>query len=290
MTTAEAHPEQQLGLYAQLESLLGPVIGGAIREIAAVADFEISEKAAHPFVEFIHWINTKPAFIVKWRESPVTENRDYIRFMTVTDDVRAAYAAGCYHLSRVKQIEMSVNAVLSRYDFADQIPINGVAAFGRMRQLDFEYQSFVLAYRRCLDYLAWGLSTYFKAQQNSYRRLRKTLISASPTSVASALIAAYDRHSEKFKFVIGNERGKSTRDRISHYEFVQAATINVGIDGHRLVGGGEELKLADPADRRSLAEILTTRLVDLHACVSDLLATFRTAVTELETAKACNES
>ena len=257
-------------------------MGGAIEEIAAVADFELSNEAGRPFVEFVHWVNGRPAFIARWRADPVSEKRDYPRFMTATDGARSAYAAACYHLGRLTAIETAVNAVLSRYDFTKQLPPNSVAAIGRMRQLDFEYHAFVLAYRRCLDYLAWGLSTYFKERQNSYRRFGKTLASAHPSTVAAALKVVYDRHSQKFEFVMGDERGKSLRDRISHNEFVQAATINVGASGHRFVGGGENLRLSDPTDNRSLSEILNGRAADLHTCISDFLTTFRIAATALQ--------
>jgi hypothetical protein len=258
--TATADPEKQHRLYAGLKSLLGPIMGGAIEDISAVADFELSDEAGHPFVEFVHWINTRPPFIAQWRSNPISEQRDYLRFMTVTDGARSAYAAACYHLGRLTQIEIDVNAVLSRYDFTQQLPPNSVAGIGRMRQLDFEYHAFVIAYRRCLDYLAWGLSTYFKQQQNSYKRFgERTLVSGCPGIVAATLKAVYDRHSQKFEFVMGDERGKSLRDRIGHSEFVQAATINVDALGHRFVGGGEGLRLSDPNDNRALSKILNGR-------------------------------
>lgn len=283
MKTTSATPEQQDKLYAGLQSLLGPVVGGAIKEIAAVADFELSSEASRPFVEFIKWTNTRPAFIARWRADPVAENRDYPRFMTVADGARSAYAAACYHLGRLKEIEASINNVLSRYDFTNQFTPNSFAIIGRMRQLDFEYHAFVLAYRRCLDYLAWGLSAYFNQRQNSYRKLAKTLISAHPIAVAQALKRVYDCHSKKFEFVMGDERGKSIRDRIGHSEFVQAANINVGANGHRFVGGGEKLRFADPTDERALSEILKGRTLDLHECISDFLDSFRSAVVEYET-------
>jgi hypothetical protein len=282
VSTTAADSEQQRKLYAGLKSILGPVMGGAIAEIAAVADFELSDEARRPFVEFVHWVNARPAFIARWRADPISENRDYPRFMTVTDGARSAYAAACYHLGRLTQIETAVNAVLSRYDFTKQLPPNSVAAIGRMRQLDFEYHAFVIAYKRCLDYLAWGLSTYFRERQNSYKRFgEKTLASAHPSTVAAALKVVYDRHSQKFGFVMGDERGKSLRDRIGHSEFVQAAAINVDANGHRFVGGGENLRLSNPTDNRSLSEILHGRAADLHTCISDFLTTFRIAVTAL---------
>ncbi len=282
MSTTEANSEQQRQLYVGLKRLLGPVMGSAIEEIAAVADFELSNEAGRPFVDFVHWVNAKPTFIAQWRADPITEKRDYLRFMTVTDDVRSAYAAACYHLGRLTQIESAVNAVLSRYDFTRELPTNSVAAIGRMRQLDFEYHSFVIACRRCLDYLAFGLSTYFQERQSSYKRFgEKTLVSAHPRIVAAALKEVYDRHCQKFDFVMGDERGRSLRDRIGHNEFVQAATINVDANGHRFVGGGENLRLSNPTDNRSLSEILKGRTAGLHTCISDFLTTFRTVVTEL---------
>lgn len=282
MSTTQADLEQQSQLYAGLKSLMGPVMGGAIEEIAAVADFELSNEAARPFVDFVHWVNAKPTFIAQWRADPISETRDYLRFMTVTDGVRSAYAAACYHLGRLTQIETAVNAVLSRYDFTTQLPSNSVAAIGRMRQLDFEYHSFVIACRRCLDYLAFGLSTYFKERQSSYKRFgEKTLVSAHPRTVATALKEVYDRHSQKFEFLMGDERGRSLRDRIGHIEFVQAATINVDVNGHRFVGGGENLRLSNPTDKRSLSEILNGRAAGLHTCVSDFLITFQNVVTAL---------
>lgn len=280
MNTAAADPEQQRQLYAELKSVLGPVMGNAIEEIAAVADFELSTEAARPFVDFVDWVNARPTFIAQWRADPVSEKRDYPRFMTIADGVRSAYAATCYHLGRLTQIETAINTVLSRYDLGKQLSPHSVAAIGRMRQLDFEYHSFVIAYRRCLDYLAFGLSTYFKERQSSYKRFgEKTLVSAHPSIVAAALKDVFDRHSHKFDFVMGDERGKSLRDRIGHSEFVQAATINVDANGHRFVGGGENLRFSNLTDNRSLSEILNGRATDLHACISDFLNTFRTVVT-----------
>jgi hypothetical protein len=283
MITSPIDPEIRRNHFAMLKPLIGAELAGASEEIATVAGFELSEAAAQPFVEFVRWINTRPRFIAEWRADPEAEARDYIRFMTVAGDARSAYAGMCYHLRHLKQIEADVNAVLSRYDFAKVVPPASVAAFGQMHQLDFEYQAFVLAYRRCLDYLSWGISTYFKVKQNSYSKLKKTLDAAHPASVAQAVLAVYDRHRPRFDFVMGTARGQSVRDRISHFEFVQAGTINVGLFGHRVVGGGERLHLANPDDGQSLSEILEQRAADLHACITNLLETFRNAVIQHET-------
>lgn len=282
METDPADLESQEAIYNSMRPIVGNAISDASIEIYNAAGFEISVEAARPFVDFVRWVNTRPRFISEWRSKTKTEQTLYPRFMTVTDGVRSAYAAVCYHLIRIKEIEVSVDAILSKYDFSNQFNPNQTAAFGNMRQLDFEYHAFVMAYRRCLDYLSWGFSTYFKQSQNSYNKFKKTLERAQPRSVAEALIAVYETHIEKFSFVIGTERGQSLRDRIGHSEFVQAATINVGSNGHRFVGGGENLRISDPKDDRKFSEILNGKAHDLHKCISEFLYSFRDSVIAFE--------
>ncbi|MCG4272459.1 hypothetical protein [Acetobacter senegalensis] len=277
--------ECQKAEYENSRPILGNTITDANIKIYEAAGFQISDEAAEPFRDFIRWINTRPQFISDWRSERKTEQTLYPRFMTVTSEVQNAYAAVCYHLKRIKEIEDSVDTILSQYDFSQQFQPNQTTTFGNMLQLDFEYHAFVLAYRRCLDYLSWGFSTYFKQSQNSYNKFKKTLERAQPRPVAETLIAVYEAHIEKFSFVIGTTRGQSLRDRIGHSEFVQAASINVGSNGHSFIGGGEKLRLSDPHDDRRFSEILDGRANDLHQCISDFLYSFRDSVIAFETSQ-----
>lgn len=127
MKTEAADPETQRKLYAGFPSPFGVALRDAFGEIAAIANFELSGEASKPFVEFVQWINTRPAFIAHWRSDPVSERREYLRFMTVSDGARSAYAAACYHLGRLKEIEASVDAVLERYNVASQTPLSAAA-------------------------------------------------------------------------------------------------------------------------------------------------------------------
>ncbi|MFT9408443.1 hypothetical protein [Acetobacter fabarum] len=274
--------EHQKKICDDLRKFFGSAISDASLEIYSAAGFEMSVEAARPFGDFVQWINTQPQFISEWRSEQKTEQTLYPRFMTVTDGVYWAYAAVCYHLVKIKEIEASVNEILSKYDFSKQFKTNYCAVFGNTRQLDFEYHAFVIAYRRCLDYLSWGFSTYFKQKQNSYNKFKKTLERAQPRFVAEALMAVYEKYIEKFSFVIGTERGQSLRDRIGHSEFVQAATINVGPNGYRFVSVEENLKMFDPHDNRSFSEILDGRALDLHKCISEFLYVFRDSVMKFE--------
>jgi hypothetical protein len=267
---------------ALMRAFLGDAIADAIAEIAEVADFEMSEAENAPFVQFIQWINPRPAFIATWRNDPTLERRHYLRFMSGLESARDAYRGALYHLERLREMENRLHEVLSKYDFSKSVPPEGVAAIGNTRRWAYEYQAFVLAYRRALDGMAWGLSTYFKVDQSSFKQFATTLSKQHPAPVAEALAAACARHLQYFDFVIGTERGRSVRDRIAHRESIQAGCINVGAFGFRIIGGGENLGIEDFNDRRRLADVLQGRLEALHSCLADLLLTFRESVTDYE--------
>lgn len=282
MVTKSKPHFDMIDFYESLRRFVGDDIGTAISEIAEVADFEMSDAANKPFVKFIEWVNLRPAFIAAWRSDPAQERKHYLRFMSGLEAARDGYRAAVYHLERLRVMEDQLYAVLSKFDFAKSVPSGSVAAIGNTRRWSFEYQAFVLAYRRALDGLAWGLSTYFKADQSSFKQFAKTLPKYHPASVARALAEACARHMGRFEFVIGTERGRSVRDRIAHRESVQAGCINVGAFGFRVVGGGEGLGIANFNDSRRLSNVLEDRLLALHTCFVDLLNTFRAAVTAYE--------
>jgi len=267
---------------AMLRRLLGDEIASAMVEVDAIAGFDLPDADNEMFADFIRWLNPRPDFIAHWRSDPVLERKHYGRFMQGLEACRGGYAASLYHLGRLEEIEDGLHEILSRFDFTRTFPPGSSAAFGNTRRWDFEYQAFVLAYRRSLDGLAWGLSTYFKAEQSSFRQFAKALPKYHPASVATPLAAACARHMENFAFVMGAERGLSVRDRIAHREAVQAGTINVGAYGHRIIGGGENLGLADFADRQRLSEALRNRLHALRDCIGDLLQAFREVVSAHE--------
>jgi len=281
--TEPENKEVQKERYNQMRSFLGNDISDASIRIFNASGFEISSSAAKPFVDFTNWINARPYFIREWRSTPKTEQTLYPRFMTVTGGVRSAYSAVCYHLMRIKEIESSVDRILSEYDFSKTIGKSQTMGFGNMIQLDFEYHSYVLAYRRCLDYMAFGISTYFNQQQSSYnKKFRKFLEKAQPRLVADALLSVYDAHLENFSFVLGTERGKSLRDRIGHSEFVSAASINITATGHHFIGGGEGIGINNSQDSRSLSKILDDRAYNLHKFITEFLNNFQESVDKYE--------
>lgn len=281
--TIASQPSDKVVRDTLLRAFLGDDIATAISEIAEVADFEMSDVENVPFVKFTEWINPRPDFIAAWRSDPALERKHYWRFMSGLEAARDAYRAARYHLERLRGMENELHAILARFDFSSSLPPGRVAAIGNTRRWSFEYQAYVLAYRRALDSLSWGLSTYFKVDQSSFKQFAKKLPKYHPSTVARPLAETCSRHMEHFDFVIGTERGRSVRDRIAHRESVPAGCINVGAFGFRIVGGGENLGISDFDDRRRLADVLEDRLRALHVCIADILVTFQEAVTTYET-------
>ena len=139
--------------------------------------------------------------------------------------------------------------------------------------MDIEYQAFVLAYRRCLDYLAGAVACYFKREVDSFRTLPKSIRGTKVPEVATALTEAHARHVSQLAFVLDAGR-KSVRNRIAHYEFVSAGCINLTSKGFFLAGGGEDLKMSENLVDLNLNQILSHRLEHLHGCVADMIDTF----------------
>ncbi len=257
-----------------LRIFFGDEYANADQAIRAVAGYEVPRNEDLAFVEFVQWINTRPEFIDKWRSEPERELTPYVRFMNGIQDC---------HLSRLREIETAVHTILEQDDCSEIFSKGTVATLGSLQCCHFEYQAFIMAYRRALDRLAYGFSTYFKHEQSSFRRFAEHLPTKyHPQPVAHALSAVCEKHVPNFSFVMNKERGKSIRDRLAHKEAVQAGTINVGNFGHRIIGGGEDLCLGNFADAPRLADTLDKHLYNLRLCVSELLGAFRTAVNKFE--------
>jgi hypothetical protein len=153
---------------------------------------------------------------------------------------------------------------------------------GSNDKMDFEYQAFVLAYRRCLDYLAGALASYFKIEANSFRTLPKSIAKGKPAKVAEAISKAHSRHVESLGFVLAEGR-RSVRNRIAHYEFVSAGDINLTARGFFLLGGGEELSIFETSVGKRLAKALASRLERLHSCLDDMIDSFVEVAREHDT-------
>lgn len=257
-----------------LATALDPELQMCIGAIRQVADYDIPQERAASFLRFHAFITApQPGYITAWRQDQKLERKWYHSHVNgVLGNVRGALAGAHYHADRLKEIESSVNAVLTSNGARERLA-NSTMGLGCTRKMDIEYQAFVLAYRRCLDYLACALACYFMQEAGSFRKFPKSIVKTRSPEVATALTQAHARHVSQLAFVLAEGR-KSVRNRIAHYEFVSAGCVNLTAQGFFLVGGGEEILKPESHKGVNLSKALSDRLEYLHTCVDDMIDTF----------------
>ncbi len=251
---------------------------GAIRQ---VADYDIPQERAASFLRFHAFITSpQPHYITQWREDKKREQKWYHPHVNgILGDVRGAMAAAHYHANQLTEVESNVNRILENCGAKDRLG-RATMGIGCTRKMDIEYQAFVLAFRRCLDYLSRALACYFMTELNSFRSFPDAIAKMKKSSgVAAALVQAHARHVDQLAFVLAEGR-KSVRNRVAHYEFVSAGCVNLTAQGFFLAGGGEELRLPEKLRGARLGEVLSEKIMQLHSCVDDMIDTFVGAARE----------
>jgi hypothetical protein len=252
---------------------LNPVLAAVIRDIDQITGFGLSEADEEPFFYFMRFL-ARPASseLLSWRADD--DNRYWFdKVFKIVHDTQSSFACVNYHYANIYRLESEVRVAVERHDFRSVIGDRSVFSGGNTRKLDFEYQAYVLAYRRCLEYLAIGLCGYFRIKSNSFKRLPRTLqnVRKKDRHVAAALSAVHANFVEELAFVLSAETGPhSTRDLISHYEYVDAGVVNLTPHGFVLAGGGEGLLPRG----LPLTQVLSNRLLVLRECISQFIHTF----------------
>jgi hypothetical protein len=256
---------------------MDPEILGCIQDAQEVLAFDVPEPDLPSFRVFHDFItNPQPRFITEWRASPRDEKWYIALVEGVNGATRNAYACVAYHLQRLSDLETDVMERISKRNYAPALANNSTIALGNTLIWDFEYQAFVFAYRRCLDYLTLGFAAFFKHDFDSFNKLPKSLRNKKPQNVADALAEVHKKHCANFDFVMSAGGRKSVRDRIAHREWVSAGVINLSSRGFILAGGGEALPFKREYNTASLAEALALRVQMLKACIDEMLTVFVT--------------
>lgn len=250
----------------------------SLASVRKIADYDVPADAAGVFVRFHSFVSDPiPRYISDWRSDTKTEERWYSPHVnSILNDVRLALAAAHYHASKLLELETAINSLLRSSELGTKMPKQSTMGIGGTRKMDIEYQAFILACRRCLDYLAVGLLAYFKGESNGFRKLPKSLPRKGKPSVVQAITDAHGRHLAKLAFVLGEGKG-SVRNRIAHYEAVPAGCFNVTADGVFLAGGGEDLRPSNDG-WPTLHSAIQQRLQAIRECVDDVLDSFMDAV------------
>ncbi len=265
--------QQMLGIWQS------PELQAALRSIEQVTAYQLSQTARRPFLKFHSCITTDPPpdYIVRWRAEPKLEHWYHRHVNGILGDTQNALACVYYHQEQMLDLESRVLAELSKHNYMSLLGAT-VVGVPNTQKWDFEYQAFVLAVRRCLDYLARALAAFFQNDFNSFRRLPRVLRSVKPSSVAEQLIRVHAIYVQRFSYVLSEGDRKSTRDRLSHYEYVPVGVINLSSKGFMLLGGCENLTLTEPDKQVRLSTIIQQRVTDLQECIDTLLNTFVASV------------
>lgn len=260
-------------------------IVACIQDAQECLAFDLPQSESTSFLLFHDFItNPQPRFITEWRNVPHQEKWYHALVNGLNGTTRNAYAAVLYHFQNLAALEANVMERISKRDFAEVLG-NSTVGIGNTLKWDFEYQAFVAAYRRCLDYLTRGLAAFFKQTFHSFNSMPEKLRSQKPESVAIALDAVHKKHHRNFAFVMSDGEKKSVRDKIMHYDWVDAGAINLTRHGFILIGGGEALSFGMEFNRARLTEALARRIQMLKACIDDMLTVFVAEVRAWEAAR-----
>ena len=258
-----------------------PAMQSCLSAIDQVAGFHLTLEQRSSFLRYHAYITTnpEPAYITALRSGRLY----HLHVNGILGHTQNALASVYYHLRNVSEMETSIAEAVDGSgvrDISDQFL---VGAGGNTLALDFEYQAFVLSARRCLEYLTRALACYFKNNCGSFRKFGKFLATAQPALVSEALREAYNRHVGNLTFIVSASEKRSTRDKISHSEYISAGVVNITKAGLVLAGGGEGLRLKSVNDPpQLLRDVLKSHGNNIQCCIDDLLDTFVEAAAKHE--------
>lgn len=260
-------------------------VQGCINVIQSILNYKLSANDRQPFLYFHNFVsNPQPDFLTKWRED-IKKEPWYHKFVNgILGDVQNSLACVLYHYDRLVDLENSVMEGIEKYNYRDIIERNSTIGLGSTLIWDFEYQAFILAYRRCLDYMARAICTYFMNDFHSFRKLSEYLTKLDRPIATDKLISVIKKYSPEFEFVLSEGNRKSTRDKISHYEYVTVGAINLSQRGFMLAGGEENLTFQNGRSVQ-LSEVLHKKVSNLRNCITELIFTYVDSIKSEENQK-----
>jgi hypothetical protein len=211
--------------------------------VARAANFELPAEALDPFHgvdEWLHPPDPQGAGIRHLRPARAEDTRWHVLLDRSISSAQMAFVGVHYrrHVLQRMNAEIAEAAMeLSRVRDLSKTTM----ALGCTQAMNIEYQDFILGCRRCLDYLAQGISAYFKTNSRNFGGFRKNLAKMRPTATANLVESALKPYDEQI------DQLRALRDRISHFEYVGIGTLNVGAcggGGVTFAGGGEKLGMA----------------------------------------------
>ncbi|MBI2955803.1 MAG: hypothetical protein HYY26_00690 [Acidobacteria bacterium] len=243
MTNNEQEYREGLELYARAQRLLA-----TLRDSVG---FELAEGTRQRFLRLHHVINATPRLPILERLVPTRDlHRHWLRIFTdsAIGYTQEGLAACYYHLNNLGSLESEmVTLVVSHVDELRLQP-GQVMAVGNTRRLDFEYQAFVLAVRRTLEYFAVSVGAFFKREAHRIRGLADSIRGSEPEEISTRAITRLNASLNQIAYVLPlAEQMTTIRDQLAHWRPVPAGTLNITRGPDRiyvgLLGGGQNLRL-----------------------------------------------
>lgn len=215
------------------------------RLVDSVAGFNLPEDLDNTLLSVQRTINaaSSPA----WRAEEWGEWRD--RFLNAVGHVRDGLTATHYHFGRAREVEQNLNGI-ARTELPERLmPPLGGTVFSQSPVLGFEYQAFLFARRRTLDYLASVVAWFFghQSRRESHRikRLPKTIDGALPAEARDAVCRRFEE--AKDDLGLSDQARQAPRDLVAHFKPLEGGHFNLTRHPHSgemiviLAGGGEGL-------------------------------------------------
>ena len=178
-----------------------------------------------------------------------------------------------YHVERVAQIEAEIASMIASLD--DPPPSTNVG-FGS-RKLNAEYQAFVFALRRSLEYFAAAVGAFFKTDCRRIKDVAGAIENREPLQRSAAAQSLIRTRLAEMQGLLTRDGSKSVRDRMAHEEFVFAGGFSATWDASGrlqvtgIIGGGEDPPVgADPS--KTLSMVLRTQFDEVTGMIIDTYA------------------
>lgn len=225
-----------------------------------VAGFKLPTLTKQRFLAFHASIAATPRLPVLTRLTVEGgSRRDWLTPFTeaVLGHVQEGLAASYYHLANVESIEREMISLAQTWLPNIQLPKGSAVAGGNTRRLNFEYQAFVFALRRTMEYFAVSVGAFFKCEAHRIRTLADSIAAAEPPDTRDRVRVKLDESLHGLSDVLPPaDKERSVRDQLAHWRAVDAGVFNVtsGPEEVRIfiAGGGENIHPWDSETRLEL--------------------------------------
>jgi len=221
-----------------------------LEDLEEIAGFEFPTSTKQKFLAFHASIIATPRLPILTRlTTEGGSRRDWLTpfINAVLGHVQEGLAASYYHFANVESIERKMlSSALTRLPNIQQTEGTTIAG-GNTRKLNFEYQAFVFALRRTMEYLAVSVGAFFKCEVHRIRKLAESIATAEPQDLRDRVRARLEESLQSLLDILHTDNKKrSVRDQLAHWEAVDAGVFHITWRSEGILvaiaGGGENLR------------------------------------------------